>query len=123
MNRTSMVLRWVFTICTAAVVVAGEVWLVSAGALSGSFNAGFVIWLLIGLAPCAIFAFGARTDRTARVHGSVMLLVTVVGWLVIYLSGNEFAGLAVMAGFFGSMAVAITAAASSRSPGATSPAN
>jgi hypothetical protein len=57
---------------------------------------GKVGMLLLTLAPAVLFLIMVRGYRGALIFGSILLTITMVGWLSVLTSSSEFAGLSVV---------------------------
>jgi hypothetical protein len=100
---------------TAAVVVAGHLWVQISGN-GGRIDLGFVGLLMLDLLPVGIFTVGARRPSTIVVSGFSIFVLTQLGWLLWVAERDDaLAGVGVMCALFLNLILSTVAAAMDRS--------
>ena len=67
--------------------------------------------LLLVLAPALLFLILVRSYRGAVMFGSILLIITTIGWLGLLISSAELAGLSVLYASLLALVVVIVGAA------------
>ncbi len=74
-------LRWSIAATTAAIIIAGSVYVVRTN--PAEFDANFFALLLTALLPTVVFVIGVRSPGSAVAYGSALLGVTLLGWIFV----------------------------------------